>query len=313
MGKPKRMAEVAGRHSLVDGIAFTLPVRGSESPVFFAVFPINAEKAKKLLPGNELHPFRIWKNIGFLVVTVIDYRNTNIGKYIEYSIGIACTHGSKPAPALLPGLFLKRYGTGQYVFDLPVSSEISVKGGKGIWGMPKHQASLNYIITDEKVSSQYDLDGQLATYCEIKRPKHVKTFFEGGKFRLAGPYGIFMRLCLYVGAVNYCAFRGLLMKSYVYFRGTLGFAIGKHAQGRLVIGDHPRHQPLKELEIDCDNPILTAFVPEMKGDLDDHFESWFLSYDEPPTEKPEGLESVADLGLSEEWPPPPTAPVPGLD
>ena len=39
-----------------------------------------------------------------------------------------------------------KYGTGQYVFDLPVCSEISVKGGKGIWGMPKHQANLDFII-----------------------------------------------------------------------------------------------------------------------------------------------------------------------
>ena len=30
---------------------------------------------------------------------------------------------------------------GQYVWDLPVSTEISVKGGKGIWGTPKHQAT----------------------------------------------------------------------------------------------------------------------------------------------------------------------------
>lgn len=313
MLRPKRIDRQAGRKALVDTIPFTLPVRGSQSPVFFAIFPLNAEKAKAVLPGNELHPLRLWGNTGLLVVTVIDYRNTVIGKYIEYSIGIACTHGRKPAPALLPGLFMDHYGTGQFVYDLPVSSEVSVKGGKGIWGMPKHQASLNYIITDEKVSSQYDLDGQLATYVEIERPQHIKSFFEAGKRRLAGPYGIFMRLCLYIGAVNYSAFRGMLWKSYIYFRGSLGFAIGKQARGRLVIGDHPRHAPLKELGIDCENPIFTAFVPEMNGDLDDYIEAWFLTYDEMPKTPPEGMESVVNLTLSEEWPPPPTAPVPGID
>jgi hypothetical protein len=39
-------------------------------------------------------------------------------------------------------------GTGQYIPDLPVSSEISVKGGKGIWGMPKHKSNLDFKITD---------------------------------------------------------------------------------------------------------------------------------------------------------------------
>ena len=96
-----------------------------------AAFSINADKARALLPGNEVHPLRVW-NKGLLIVTVVNYVITNIGKYIEFSIAIACTHGSRPAPRLLPALFSKTFGAGQYVYDLPVSTEISVKGGKGI-------------------------------------------------------------------------------------------------------------------------------------------------------------------------------------
>ena len=36
-----------------------------------------------------------------------------------------------------------------------------MKGGKGIWGMPKHQANLDFRVDDRTMSSQYDLDGQL--------------------------------------------------------------------------------------------------------------------------------------------------------
>jgi len=290
MGIPRRVQRYTGRHALVDGIPFQLPVACQNSPALFAVFPIDAEKARALLPGNELHPFRLW-NKGLLVVTVIDYRETNIGKYIEYSIAIACTHGRKPAPRLLPGLFMKHYGTGQYVVDLPVSSEVSVKGGKGIWGMPKHQASLNYVITDEKVSSQYDLDGQLATYVEIERP--------------AGA-----RWPLRASAPNYCAFRGMLMKSYIHFRGKCGFKLFGGAKARFVVGDHPRVQPLKTLDI-APNPLVVAFIPSAVGTLDDYFENWFLTFADPPEVPPEGLESVANLGLGEDWLPPPNAPVPG--
>lgn len=289
MGKPKRLDRQAGRHALVDGIPFELPVFCRESPALFAVFPINAEKAAALLPGNELHPFRLW-NKALLVVTVIDYRKTSIGKYIEYSIAIACTHGPKPAPRLLPGIFMKSFGTGQFVLELPVSSEISVKGGKGIWGMPKHKQSLNYIVGDDVVSSQYDLEGQLATYVEIKRPKKTRIPFS-------------------TGAANYCAFRGMLMKSYIYFKGKIGVSLFKKGSARFVVGDHPRVRFLKELEIGPD-PILTAFIPSATGTLDDHYEGWFLSEEEPPTEQPEGFESVIDLGLNEDWLPPPTAPIP---
>ncbi len=289
MGRPKRLDRQEGRHALVDGIPFEMPVFCRESPALFAVFPINAEKAAAALPGNELHPLRLWKK-ALLVVTVIDYRKTSIGRYIEYSIAIACTHGPKPAPRLLPGIFMKTFGSGQYVLDLPVSSEVSVKGGKGIWGMPKHKQSLNYIVGDQTVSSQYDLDGQLATYIEIQRPKKEWLPFSAG-------------------AANYCAFRGMLMKSSIYFKGKVGFSLFKKGSARFVVGDHPRVQPLKDLEIGPD-PILTAFIPSATGALDDHYEGWFLSEEQPPTTRPQGFESVIDLGLDEEWLPPPTAPVP---
>ena len=284
MAIPARLRNQAGRYALVDGIPFQLPVSSQQSPALMAVFPINAEKAKALMPGHEIHPLRLGKKT-FLVITVINYRITVIGKYIEFSIAIACTHGPKPAPMILPLLFLKRYGTGQFVYDLPVSTEISVKGGKGIWGMPKHQASLNFLVDDRAVSSQYDLDGQLAMKIEIDRPKD-------------SPFPIAM------GGVNYCQFRGLLMKSYVYFKGTPGFHLFKKGSAKLTIGNHPRLQPLKGLEISPD-PIFTAYFPKTSGVLDDHFECWFVSQEQPPKQQPEGLESVVDLGLSEEWPPPP--------
>ena len=112
---------------------------------------------------------------GLLVVTVVNYEITDIGQYVEYSLAIACTFGPRPAPPLLPGLLRGHYGTGQYVVDLPVSSEISVKGGKGIWGMPKHQANLDFVITPTTVSSQYDVDGLLGARIEIDRPPATRA------------------------------------------------------------------------------------------------------------------------------------------
>jgi len=289
MGVPRRLQKQSGRYSLVDGIPFQLPVYCRNSPCLMAAFSINAEKARALLPGNEIYPLRLW-NKGILVITVIDYRDTVIGKYIEYSIAIACTHGPKPAPRLLPALLMNAYGTGQYVYDLPVSSEISVKGGKGIWGMPKHQGNLDFVITDKTVSAQYDKDGQFAMKIEIEKPQ--KTWIP-----------------MSMAATNYCQYRGLLMKSSLYFKTKLGFYFRKKGSARLTIGDHPRVRALKDLEINKD-PLFTAFIPSANGVLDDHFEGWFLSFPEPPAVKPEGLESVVDLGLSEEWLAPPQ-PIPG--
>lgn len=282
--RPKRLSRQKGRHALVDGISFALPVNSEETPALMAGFKIDLDKARAIMPGNELHPFR-FGNKGLLLVTVVDYRVTDIGKYIEYSIAIACTQGHKEAPPFLPMMFQKSFGLGQYVLDLPVSTEISVKGGKGIWGMPKHRASLDFLIGDSEVSSQYNLDDQMVTRIDLKRPTGTP-------------------LPLNIGAANYCAFRGMLMKSYIYFKGKMYFDIGQKAKATFTLGNHPRADILRTLNIEPD-AVFTAFFPETQGVLDDHFESWFLSYDTPPANTPEGLESVIDLGHSEEWLPPP--------
>ena len=283
---PRRIKRQTGRFARVDGIPYEMPVQGAGSPVLMAVYTVDATRARQLLPGNELHPVRLWnRDRALLIITVIDYRKTSIGKYIEFSIALACTHGPRPAPPLLPGLFMKRFGTGQYVVDLPVSSEVSVKGGKGIWGMPKHQANLDFAIGEHAVSSQYDLDGQLAVRIDVPRPKRAW-------------------LPLRTGAANYCTFRGMLVKSFIYFRGKVGLSLMPRRRAMLTIGSHPRVQFLKDLDIGRD-PLVTAFFPGISGVLDDYFESWFVTHDAPPQHQPEGLESVVDLGLSEEWLAPP--------
>jgi hypothetical protein len=284
----KRIERLRGRYALVDGIPFSLPVDSKDTPALMAAFPISAARAAELMPGEEVHPLRLGGDVGLLVITVVDYRTTDIGSYIEFSIAIACTRGLEPAPALLPALLMKPFGTGQFVVDLPVSTEVSVKGGKGIWGMPKHQANLDFVIRDDKVWSQYDLDGQLCCRIELDRP------------RWAG-------LPVSMGAINYCAFRGMLNKSSVYFRGHAGLNVPFTRSARLTLGDHPRMAPLKRLEV-RERPLFVGFFPETRGILDDHMESWFITYKEPPTQAPEGLESVVSLGQGQEWLEPPNDP-----
>jgi hypothetical protein len=284
---PARLRRQAGRHALVDGIPFELPIDSERARALMAAFPIDAQRAAEALPGDELHPLRIWPGRGVLVITVIDYQRTDIGSYVEFSIGIACTHGARPGPPLIPALLGRLYGTGQYVYDLPVSTEISVKGGKGIWGMPKHRAYLEFEVGPRRAGSRYWLDEQVVVEVEVRRP------------RLRG-------LPLASTGVNYSAFRGMLFRSWIHFRARAAPNLPLRRAARLEIGDHPRVAPLKELGIGS-RPLLAAFLPEVRGALDDHVEGWFLSYKQPPAGPPEGLESVVDLGLSREWLPPPDA------
>lgn len=281
MAIPQRIRAYEGRYAIVDGIPFRMLVAARNAPALMAGFPIDAEAARRLLPGHQIHPLRLWNGRGLLIFTVIDYRETNIGQYIEFSIGLACTHGARPAPRLLPGLLMGWYGTGQYILDLPVSTEVSVKGGKGIWGMPKHQANLSYTITDSVVASQYEKDGQFAVRIEIDRPATAN-------------------LPMRMSATNYCEFRGMLMASRIHVRGRAGVNLFGRAKARLYVGDHPRVASLRALDIDP-NPLFTAFIPAATGVLDDAIQSWFLTYDRPPMNQPEGLDSVIDLQQGQEW------------
>lgn len=283
---PNRIKNYQGRHALVDGIPYIMPVSARNSPALMAGFTCDWEKANALLPGNEIHALRLPNGKATLLITVINYLDTSIGKYIEYSIAIGCTHGPKPAPRMLNAVMLKTYGTGQYILDLPVSSEVSVKGGKGIWGMPKHKANLDFKVTDDKVTSQYEKDGQFAFRIEIERPKSAS-------------------LKLKIGATNYCRFRNMLMASYIYFDTKAGVNLFGKAKGKLYIGDHPNVSFLRDIDINPD-PYFTLFMPKANGILDDHFDCWFMTYDEPQTEMPEGLESIYNLGLSEDWLPDPS-------
>ena len=270
----QRIERLRGRHALVDGIPFRLPIDSSDTPALMAAFPISASAAAKLIPGEEIQPVRLGGDVGLLIITVVNYITTDIGSYIEFSIAIACRRG---------------LSVGQWVVDLPVSTEISVKGGKGIWGMPKHQANIDFVERADKVWSQYDLDGQLCCRIEVDRPR-LK--------------GIPMPR---VSAVNYCAFRGMLCKSWISFKGRAGVNLPFSRSARLTLGDHPRMAPLKTLGV-RERPLFTAFLEDTQGILDDHMESWFLTFEEPPTTRPEGLESVVGLGLGQEWLDPPKDP-----
>jgi hypothetical protein len=280
---PRRVRASAGSRANVDGIPFELPVGTHDSPALFAAFPIHADRARRVLPGRELHPCRVGSR-GVLIVAVVNYLHTSIGRYVEFCIGILCTRGSSQAPPLLPLALQRVFGTGVYIYDLPVSTEISVKGGLGIWGMPKRQANLDFLIGDRTVSSQYDLDGQLVMRIDIPRSEP--------------------RFPLVMKGVGYGDFRGMLTKSYIYLRGRMGLTLMSDSNVSLLLGDHPRIDPIRSLAIDP-RPIFTGFVPAMEGVLDDHIETWFQLSDMPPGPPPVGLRDVVDLELRQDWLAPP--------
>ena len=152
--------------------------------------------------------------------------------------------------------------------------------------MPKHQANLDFVIRDDKVWSQYDLDGQLCCRIEVDTPRWTG-------------------LPVSLAAVNYCAFRGMLNKSYIYFRGRGGVKRPLARVARLTLGDHPRMAPLRRLERSRTAAVRRLPAEHAGHPRRPHGELVPAPSDQPPAEAPEGLESVVDLGLGREWLAPP--------
>jgi hypothetical protein len=285
---PRRQTRLSGQYAKVDGINHVMPLESNDSPMLMAAFPINKHVAAGLLPGKEMRPFSFGGK-ALLMVMVVNHTSTDIGTYIEYSLAIAVTHGSRPVPPFLPLIFQKSFRLGLFVLDLPVNTEISVKGGKGIWGMPKHQANLDFVVTDATVSAQYDQDGMLGCYVEIEKPP---------------PVGLPVRLAV----SNYCAFRGMLWKSDSYVEGTANVAYGRQAKARLVLGDAPGVAPLKALQV-APEPVFTGWLPHAHSLLDDHVEGWFLTASTQASAAALGgagtMDSVVGLGQGQQWLAPP--------
>lgn len=270
---------LAGKRAAVDGIEFEMPVANAPSPAISAVYSIDARAAAELLPGQELHPVQFGGR-GALVVAVVDYQGTSIGTYVEFCLGIACTRGRRRWPLPLAVLFRQRSGLGVYIHDLPVSTEISVKGGRSIWGMAKRQASLDFVITGETVSSQYSLDDRLVARIDIPKPGTSPW-----PFRLSG--------------VGYGAWRGLLTRSRIRMAGRAGIPWRSRGRCSLSFGDHPRAAPLHRLVV-AERPLFCAFVPRAVGVLDDYVESWFVTGDHRAPRPEFGLADVVGLGFSQD-------------
>ena len=204
----RRLERLRGRHALVDGIPFVLPVDSRDTPALMAAFPISASAAAELIPGEEVRPLRLGGDTGVLVVTVINYITTDIGSYIEFSLAIACLHG------------LRRLTPGQWVVDLPVSSRDLGQGRQGHLGHAQAPGQPRVRRARRTVYSHYDLDGEFCCRIEVDRP------------RLKG-------LPLRASAANFCAFRGMLFKSRISFKGPRGGEPALQPHGAADVGRPP--------------------------------------------------------------------------
>jgi hypothetical protein len=83
-----------------------------------------------------------------------------------------------------------------------------------------------------------------------------------------------------MGAANYCAFRGMIYRSFIYFRGKAGIQLFRRGGARLILGEHPARRLAARPELFAGRRCSRLTCRAVKGVLDDYFDCWFVT---PPS------------------------------
>jgi len=105
---PRRLSRESNHFALVDGIPFTLPVRSQRMQALMAAFRSIPTRRRRSSPTAACEQ-RASGRKALLVITVVNYEETVIGKYIEYSVALGLRPPRSNPPPLLPFLLQGHY------------------------------------------------------------------------------------------------------------------------------------------------------------------------------------------------------------
>lgn len=196
MSSPQTSYDIAGQ-------TVTMPCVVRDASAGTALFDVDAGAARALVPDEfdlvESAPGRCQ-----VVIAVIDYRDNDLGDYLEVGITFFVTPaGGSPDQA------------GTFITRLPVDQEFTCEAGRTIWGFPKTVEDIELDYADTSVTCTLRMDDQLvlrltlprggtdempqmpmATYTVIDDTPHATRFSQGGAGSqvLVGSEGVTLEL-----------------------------------------------------------------------------------------------------------------------
>jgi len=112
-----------------------------------AVFPAHYGRLSRLLPDPRFVPARLAPGLGCVVVTCLEYRDSDIGAYNELAISIPLN-----VPAHRPNLpgralweSVRRRQVHVFVHHLPVTTDVAMRGGIDYFNFPKFVAGIDFV------------------------------------------------------------------------------------------------------------------------------------------------------------------------
>jgi hypothetical protein len=122
-----------------------------------AIFEVDATAARALVP-TEFDPVETAPGRCQIVLAVIDYRDNDLGDYLEVGITFFVTPaGGSPDDA------------GTFITHLPVDQQFTCEAGRTIWGFPKSVEEIDVDYTPSSTTCSLQMDGQLVLRLTLPR------------------------------------------------------------------------------------------------------------------------------------------------
>jgi len=180
MSSPEQVTyEIAGRTVI-------MPCVVRDASAGTAMFTVDARAARALVPLQfdivETEPGRCQ-----VVLAVIDYRDNDLGDYLEVGITFFVTPAGAAADQ-----------AGTYISRLPVDQQFTCEAGRAIWGFPKSVEDIALDGADGSVTCTLRMDGQLVLRLTLPRggsdempqlPMTTYTMIDGAPHRTAFTQG----------------------------------------------------------------------------------------------------------------------------
>jgi len=145
----------------VDGGSAMFPIFYRDARMFTIVLPANLLKLKSMLPDVRFCPAQVFPGVGAVTLTAFEYYDTDIKPYNEFSMGIFL---NSPYYAPLPGYnVLRQYFARMYsvfIYHLPVTTEIALRGGIDFYNYPKFLAAIDFSETEKRITCDLSRDGE---------------------------------------------------------------------------------------------------------------------------------------------------------
>jgi Acetoacetate decarboxylase (ADC) len=215
----------------VGGRVVSLPCVVRDASAGTAMFEVDCDAAQAMVPDAfevvESAPGRCQ-----LVIAVIDYRDNDLGDYLEIGITfVVVPRGGLGEP-------------GTYIYRLPVDQGFTCEAGRMIWGFPKSVEEITLDYEDDSVTATLSMGGELVLRLTLPR---------GGDDVMAP-----------APMVTYTMIDGVACRT-PFTQGGAGAQVLVGGEGvRLELGDHPLARELAALGLPAD-AVLSTWTERMSG------------------------------------------------